>query len=797
MATHTAHPPAPPPSPPPEGQYDELTGVYGFFRRHQKKLLYTAGFFTLLTFSITGPVIDTVRGIFGGRDPGVSIEVAGRRVELEAADYDMGQRIAKNLGFAIPIGVLPPLAGSDEGATDRAEVLAVLLRAARAEGVEPSMAEVDKAIEVVREQISATSATKLATQIGFRSLADYREVMAEAMRIGTYVQLQALAVDTSDAQVLQQVIGIREKITMRVAVFDEKKLEEELKKGAIAEADLKTWLDAKDEREKSRIGIYDLPRAELRFGALLLADGQFDPEQWKEDHLKDFTVTDDMLQPQYEQEKDARFKLEAGGHKPFDDAAVKAELTRLLQAEQVMNKLLAVLKTKQQDVLKPLNEALVAAQAESSGAESTKLDLKAQLDTQQRELPGKETELAQAPEDAAKKKAVEDLKAAIKSLEEQIFAQEPVVVAKKNAVDAAEAALKEARASFDFPAAFAELTKDKKGFVQKAMSGRKNAEELKDLEGGGLELGTWAKPNIFAGMNKGDIGFAIGRTTKAVICYQVTDFDGKPLKSAEAIKPLAEGAYWTEQAKKQAEEKKKLMDDALLRLAKAKCQDKVTEIEGKRQSRIDERMAEWENALLADKAEAEKWLNTKNLGNQAKSSWQRKLDAVNQQLGQKAQQIASEINTVQKLIDTEIADEAKKHHKDVLDAAAAEASFTVADHGPYQRELQSREPRFDKRFDPTVVFLWRGYSKLKEGESTGVVQDFTNRRYMVGVCTKVEPLTAADVTRREFEALRTGEGFVSFAAQQVFQAYDNAFTREAIEKRYLLKRPAGEMRVEK
>ena len=52
MATNPVQPPVP--ANPPPDHYDELSGVYGFFRRHQKKLLYTAGLFTLLTFSITG-----------------------------------------------------------------------------------------------------------------------------------------------------------------------------------------------------------------------------------------------------------------------------------------------------------------------------------------------------------------------------------------------------------------------------------------------------------------------------------------------------------------------------------------------------------------------------------------------------------------------------------------------------------------------------------------------------------------------------------------------------------------------
>ncbi|MHC4515838.1 MAG: hypothetical protein ACYS5W_19345 [Planctomycetota bacterium] len=38
-------------------QPEDATAAFGFFRRHQKLIVYTAGIFTLLTFSITGAVM--------------------------------------------------------------------------------------------------------------------------------------------------------------------------------------------------------------------------------------------------------------------------------------------------------------------------------------------------------------------------------------------------------------------------------------------------------------------------------------------------------------------------------------------------------------------------------------------------------------------------------------------------------------------------------------------------------------------------------------------------------------------
>ena len=75
MSTNLENPQAGGPAP--EEIFDEKSGVYGFFRRHQKLLLYTAGLFTLLTFSITGSLQSLVGGVFSKNVERGSIEVNG------------------------------------------------------------------------------------------------------------------------------------------------------------------------------------------------------------------------------------------------------------------------------------------------------------------------------------------------------------------------------------------------------------------------------------------------------------------------------------------------------------------------------------------------------------------------------------------------------------------------------------------------------------------------------------------------------------------------------------------------
>ena len=76
MSTNSDQPQANEPAP--EETFDELTGVYGFFRKYQKLLLYTAGLFTLLTFSITGSLQSLVGGVFNKDVERGSIPVARR-----------------------------------------------------------------------------------------------------------------------------------------------------------------------------------------------------------------------------------------------------------------------------------------------------------------------------------------------------------------------------------------------------------------------------------------------------------------------------------------------------------------------------------------------------------------------------------------------------------------------------------------------------------------------------------------------------------------------------------------------
>lgn len=759
MATNSAEPAVT--TTPADPHQDDFSGVYGFFRRHQKKLLYTAGLFTLLTFSVTGPMLALIDNLFGKHQALPTIEVNGKRTSLETEDYTYGDLIARHGANALR-SVIPPLGAGEGGQSSLSQNLAILRRAAIEEGIDVSMTEVDRAIEFQRQKQSADStAAQFAQLQGFPSLAQYREVMREAMRIGNYVRLQTLVLDGSNSLVIEKLLRDKEKITLRVATFDEKAAEEKLKvDNKVSDDDLHKWLDGKSDGEKAQLQAYDTNRVELKIGALLLAEGQFDPTQWT-DVLKDFAPGDEELKSNYEREKEARWKLEGDKYKPFEE--VKAELLRILQAEQVMKSVVAKVRDKQNESVKPLAEALQKDQQDVSAAELAVKNATAKA--------------AEKPDDAA--------------LQDEVKKAEEALTAKRNAVDAGTKAFEDARSAWDFKPAFEQETAGKTGFVVRQTNGRKNGEDLKNLDADGLDLGKWPSSLVASSLQrKGDLTAIPSRTTKASIVFQATDVEVRPLKTWDKLKPLVEGAWYVEKAKKLGEEKKKAFEDALLRLAKAKMPEKVAELEGKRAERTDKELGEWEKRTRDEVAVAEKTLAGLTAGTQAQRNWTKKLDALKTELdGKDGKRVSIDLETG-KQIENEIAEEAKKHYHEVIDAAAADAGFTVADLGPFPRELSSR-PRFDKAYDPTVVFLWRSHAKLKEHETTGVVQDQANRRWLFGVCTKIEPMTVADLTRREFESLRTGNGFLSFATLQALVAYQQAFTQEALHKRYAFQQAAG------
>lgn len=773
---------------------NDLTGVYGFFRRHQKKLLYTAGLFTLLTFSITGSMTSLVQGLSQDSRDLATIQVDGKRVMLTPEDYQYGNQLARRWQQGVPYGVMLQLLAGESGENDLGEVFAIIRRAAITEGIVASMSEVDRAIEVARETAQAESAAKLAVSRGFSSLAEYRQMVAEAMRIGVFTRLQTLALNCSDAEVMRQVLLHQEKVTFKVATYDEQAREDEMKETSeLTDEDLKKWLDEQNDMQKGRMNAFDLPTVQLRIAALLWAEGNFKPEEFADGVLEGYTVTDAQLQTYYEAEKEFFRIKDADGkdtedYRPFEDETVKAELTRMVQAERVMIDLNTKIKDAQLAFVQPKTDAVALAQNANNEAQGALQVATKEKFGRENLFKAKEAELAKDAENAELKIAVEAMKTEAAAAADAHAAAELMATQMKTALEDAQKAEDDARINFDFVAEFNKLVEGKSGFVHKALDKQFSAEELKDLDALGLDLGHWDRSLAATSMRSvGSIGNGPGRTYKAAIIYQSLAMEARPLKPWDDLKPLVQDAYWTEKAVAEGREKTKAMTDALLKFGKAEIPEFIAELEKERQGRIDKMVIEWEAEVKADILKAGEILETPNLSSKLVKAWQTKLDRKQRELEGKEGRVNMFGLTVTRQIDNEVAEEAKKHYGAVLETAAAESGYKVADFVPYPRALRER-PRFSDAFDKTIVYVFENHADMEEGESAGPVTDAATRRSHVIACTKVEPMTAADVTRRQFERRRK-----FFLQWQVRNAQQQAFTKAALEKRYKIQRPKPEV----
>ena len=740
--------------------HDEHSGAFGFFRKYQKLILYTAGLFALITFSISSAMTQFFADVTGGpTGPMPTIEVNGTKVELTIEDNEVGGKLARQLG-TLPPGVLPEfVVGKD--ANDLASRFAVLRRAAMASGLEVSMTEVDDAIawlvRVSNERTQASdNATQLALQRGMSSLAEYREFVKEAMLVGNYVLLHSMGIDLSEAASVRQLLegDQQKKISCRVATFDMKALEKELdQKGSIGEEDIKKWMEGKTDDEKTRLEVFDTNRVSLVLGAI--AYEQFDAAQWTEE-LTGFEVGDQQKQMTYKQEID-RFKDDKGKSKPMEDADVQAQLEKLVKVDEVLNKLLTKIRDAQNETLKPLLE-------EQSRSFTDKFQ--SQQDRDQ----------AKAKSDAEPQN--EELKTAFRDAENRYLAME-------NAAKAAETKLADARKAFDFRAKWTELTKDKAGVSLKDVTGLKNAKELKDLAS--VELGEWKTPERATSLRSaGDLGVMPERAKNGAVLLQATEVVVRPMKPWDEIKANLRDMYFREQAKKTADEKKKLLGDELLKLGKAKAPEKVAEVETKQAAEVEKRFTEWEAKVQADLKKAQDNLAKLKAGTQAHTAWENNRAGLQASLDAKAEKRKSFELGVKEETEAELLKIAKAHYGEVLEAAAQVAGFTVEKVGPYRRDLRSR-PFFDKRYDRTIAFLWGGLvNELDAGEATDIAEDTMERRYQIAVVDSLEPLTVADLTRREFSQKK-----MLFPLIETSTALSQAFSWEALKQRYSYVEPEG------
>lgn len=775
MSTHTEKLPVQPPKPGPHDP-DEFRGAFGFFRRYQKLILYTAVLFALVTFSVTGPLLDWVRGLSAadlGKRP--TITIGGQVFEVTIEDHRIGGALANHFPNGLP-EVMPDISLGNER-NDLPERFAILRRASLVAGIDVSMDEVERAIEwdtrrINEAQQSTQTPIQLARMRGMGSMAQYREMVKELMRIGNFVLLESLGVARSDAAVMEQLREDREKITLKVATFDMKALEERLKAESPAtEEQLRAWLEAKDEAEKGRLQVYDTNRVSMLVG-LARYDGEqaFDPAQWTAE-LENFEVGEERRRQLYNELREVRFKKEDDTYREFEDAEVTAELTTIAQVDEVLNKVLQKVLEANREALKPLSDELM---------ETLQARARAQQDAD-----AARAEAEAAPED-------EEKQAAARQAEERLESD-------KRAADEAQAALDRARAGFDFRAAFEAQVKGedgalKSGFEVAEVTGLKNAKELEDLSG--IGLGTWKSPTAATNLQrKGDIMRVPGKAEHGGFLLMITDIEVRPLRPWPELQESLEEAWFIEKAKEVGGEQKKKLEEELKRLAREQVPEEVAAIEQKQEPQVEERFAAWEAARKQELEKAERMLAEVPPGTEPAAAWQQERDRLVALLEAKEEERARIAEAVQKEIEAEVAELLRKQYGKVFEAAVAATGFEVETIGPYDRRLaETHAPEFRyERFPRTVLYLWRmpdpPVADLDEGEATDILEDVQERRWQIALCTAEEPLTEADIPRRSFAAAQRTFGWF-----RMRQAIAQSFTLDALKQRYKYIDPVAEQR---
>lgn len=293
--------------------------AFGFFQKHQKLIVMTAGMFVLLTFSIPFALQNIFEDIGGPKATYPVMEVPGMGKVLVDEDDVRAARGIKRVwgdGQAIGLIVFPGLntGRSDSDVQDR---LAALRALAVASGIDASADDVEKviqrAIEVNRSigESPFTSAEALAARVQQSPRPDmtlFREQVREALRVSTFLRLTGLGAGSSRSEALVQLLKEHEHFTFEVAAFDGEARREELEKALENdEKTLQDWLAGLDDAKSER---FRKPANKAAIKIAALEHAAFNWESFKAD-LGETQVGDDQVRDHYLANREQRYKVEA------------------------------------------------------------------------------------------------------------------------------------------------------------------------------------------------------------------------------------------------------------------------------------------------------------------------------------------------------------------------------------------------------------------------------------------------------------------------------------------------------
>ncbi|MGA1605674.1 MAG: hypothetical protein ACO4CT_01710 [Planctomycetota bacterium] len=748
-----------------------------FFRKYQRVILYTAGIFALVSFSISAPILGFFDSLFRKQLPNPTMRIGDKVVDVTVEDLGIGSQVAMLQRF-LPTIVMPNFVPEDED-SNRREIYAAVRRLAIHYGIEISEDEVGRAIQQAVDIVpAAESALDLARIARLTSVGELQKLIGESLRMGTFLRLQALAADVTDASLAEQLVRDQEFLMLDIATLDEEALQKELESEEVADETLTAWVtDLEDFDRRSRGYLGDpLYRLQLAYAELAAFDpaayaAELGDKEFSDDEVDNFYVMNRaalFLKPKEEKSED---KQEEGDpkkdeeptdadqdvveEKPEDDYlalddALKASIRKRLAAEAVLRK-----------IWDQVGERFRAAQTAGNEA----------IEAAQVAVEEKQTARGAAAERGEAADATEDEKAALAAADEAITAA-------KAAVTAAEEALVTIRKDFDAKAAFEELAAGRAGVGvldtgEELLSAAKIGELAPIAPWKGVITVTESQP----------LSTQVQRSPSAVFHTRLVAADLTPLRPLDEIRDKVRADYFRKRAEDLAQERSDAFEKAIKDLALARATEEVQKVETARDERVEKEFGEWRTGVETSLEEARKTLE--GLGGsdpnrrvyKAASDRVAKLEAELAGADAKRTEITE---AEQKTADDEIADIAKAKYGEVLAEAATANGFAVASFGPFKRDLSRTGTPRESFPKPIRYVFWSGdTSNLDKGEATDLLQDFTGRARHLAVITDVQKGDLASITRRQLLQARAAE-----AGMRRVTALGQSFTLDAIKQRY-------------
>jgi hypothetical protein len=747
-----------------------------FFRKYQRVILYTAGIFALVSFSISAPILGFFDSLFRKQLPNPTMRIGDRVVDVTVEDLGVGSQVAMLQRF-LPTIVMPNFVPEDED-SNRREIYAAARRLAIHYGIEISADEVERAIQQAVDIVpAAESALDLARIARLTSVGELQKLIGESLRMGTFLRLQSLAADVTDASLADQLVRDQEFLTLDIATLDEEVLQKELEAEEVSDEALTAWVaDLEDFDRRSR-GYLGDPRYRLQLAYADLA--AFDPATFSAE-LGDKEFSDDEVDNFYVMNRASLFlkpKEESGEDKQDGEDKKDEEPT---DADQ------DVIVEEQEDDYLPLDDALKAAIRKRLAAEAVLRKIWDQVGERLRDAQTAGNEAIEAAQVAVEEKqtardAVAERGEAADATEEEkaaLNAADEAIAAAKAAVTAAEEALATTRKSFDAKAAFEELAAGRAGVGvldtgEELLSAAKIGELAPIAPWKGVITVTEAQP----------LSTQVQRSPSAVFHTRLVDSDLNPLRPLDEIRDKVRADYFRKRAEELAQERSDAFEKAIKDLALAKATEDVQKVEAARDERVEKQFSEWRTGVETSLEEARKTLEA--LGGsdpnrrvyKAAADRVAKLEADLEGADAKRTEITE---AEQKTADDEIADIAKAKYGEVLAEAATANGFTVASFGPYKRDLSRTGTPRESFPKPIRYVFWSGdTSNLDKGEATDLLQDFTGRSRHLAVITDVQKGSLESITRRQLLQARAAE-----AGLRRITALGQSFTLDAIKQRY-------------